>query len=170
MRIETIIKQYDFNLAYAQALVEDVHEDKMTFVPSVGLENHAAFTLGHLVSASAMLVEDLGGKFEMPENWEKLFIRKGPGDTTLPHPNKQLYPSKEALLFELEHQHEKVKRSLLSLNEAKLNEPFTWRFNRYFPSLLDLVVFMCLQHEAMHLGQLAAWRRAMGYTSALATL
>jgi hypothetical protein len=170
MTIEYIIKQYNFNLEYARALVQDLTNDQMTIIPSNGLENHPAFTLGHLISGSALLAEDLGGEFEMPDKWADIFLRKGPGDPRKPDPDKGKYPSKELLLGELEEQHNKVKKLLNSLDKKKLSEIIKWRFSSYMPTLLDIIVFMCINHEAMHLGQLAAWRRAMGLNSALGTL
>ena len=168
--LNTIINQYDFNLAYAKKLVEDLSDDQMTTIPSNGLVNHPAFTLGHLVSGSALLAEDLGAKFEMPDNWSDLFLRKGPGDPRLPDQDRNKYPSKLLLLKELEHQHNKVKDLLKNVDENKLNENIKWRYNSYMPTLLDVINFMCINHEAMHLGQLAAWRRAMNLPSALADL
>jgi len=170
MIIESIIVQYDFNLKYASALVHDLKEDQMTIIPANGLDNHPAFTLGHLVSGSALLAEDLGAAFEMPEDWVDLFLRKGPGDPRKPNPDKSKYPSKHLLLRELEDQHNKVKNLLNNLDKRKLSESIKWRFSSYMPTLLDIIVFMCVNHEAMHLGQLAAWRRAMGLNSALGTL
>jgi DinB superfamily len=170
MTLETIIKQYDFNLAYAEQLVWDVPNELMCELPAKGLENHPAFTLGHLVSGSALLVEDLGGKLEMPESWAELFARNGPGDARMPDLNKYAYPSKSELLNELERQHEKVKQLLSKMDAGKLNSNFSWRFSSYIPTLLDLITFMCITHEAMHLAQLAAWRRAMNLPSALARL
>ncbi|MGB5847034.1 MAG: DinB family protein [Ignavibacteriaceae bacterium] len=170
MTIESIIAQYDFNLEYAKALVNDLTGDQMTIIPATGLDNHPAFTLGHLVSGSALLAEDLGAAFEMLEDWVDLFLRKGPGDPRKPDLDKSKYPSKHLLLRELESQHNKVKMLLNNLDERKLSEIIKWRFSNYMPTLLDIIVFMCINHEAMHLGQLAAWRRAMGLTSALGTL
>ncbi len=168
MTLETIIKQYDFNLAYAKALVHDLTDEDMTVVPSNGLDNHPAFTLGHLVSGSADLARDLGSPFVMPKKWAELFVRTGPGDPRKPDPNKVKYPAKELLVKELQSQHDKVKGLLSEINEDRLVEPLKWSFSSYMPSLLDVVAFMCINHEAMHLGQLAAWRRAMGLPSALA--
>lgn len=170
MTLETIIKQYDFNLAYAVQLVGDVPNELMCELPAKGLENHPAFTLGHLVSGSAMLVEDLGGKSEIPETWAELFARNGPGDARMPDLNKNAYPSKAELLNELERQHEKVKQLLNKMEVSILNSSFAWRFSSYMPTLLDVVTFMCITHEAMHLAQLAAWRRAMNLPSALGRL
>ena len=168
--LKTVINQYDFNLDYAKKLVEDLNHSQKPILPSNGLDNHHAFTHGHLVTGSAMLAEDLGAKFEMPDNWADLFLRKGPGDPRKPDKDISKFPSKELLINELEHQHNKVKNLLKIADENKLRENIKWRFNSYMPTLLDLVIFMCINHEAMHLGQLAAWRRATGLTSALATM
>ncbi|MFC2103685.1 DinB family protein [Bacteroidota bacterium] len=168
--LNTVINQYDFNLDYAKKLVEDLNYDQMTVIPSIGLDNHPAFTIGHLVSGSALLAEDLGAKFEMPDNWSELFLRNGPGDPRKPDTDKSKYPSKQLLINELEHQHNKVKELLENVVANKLNENIKWRFNGYMPTLLDIVTFMCINHEAMHLGQLAAWRRAMNLSSALGSL
>lgn len=170
MNTTHIIRQYDSNLLYAYALVKDVTEEQMTVVPAKGLVNHPAWTLGHLVSGSAGLAEDFGSPFEMPEGWADLFLLKGPGDPRYPNPDKSLYPSKQELLDELTRQHNKVKNLLNNISEAALNENIKWRFSDQMPTLLDLVTFMCTTHEAMHLGQLAAWRRAMDLPLALATL
>lgn len=170
MTLETIFKQYDFNLDYAKALVQDLTDEQMTIIPSEGLVNHPAFTIGHLVSGSADLACDLGAKFEIPENWAYLFLRKGPGDPKYPDLDKSKYPSKHVLLTELEAQHNKVKQLLIDIKKNTLNKTIKWRFSSFMPTTLDLVTFMCINHEAMHLGQLAAWRRAMGLKSALAIL
>ena len=170
MAIDNIIKQYNFNLEYAKALVHDLTEEQMAIVPAPGLDNHPAFTLGHLVSGSADLAHDLGEDFEMPSGWAELFVRQGPGDPTKPNLDSKKYPSKKELLTELENQHNKVIRLLLSLEETRLNEPLKWRFANFMPTLGDVILFMCVNHEAMHLGQLAAWRRSMGLKSGLASV
>ena len=35
-----IIRQLDFNLAYAKKLVEDLSDEQMTVTPCIGFENH----------------------------------------------------------------------------------------------------------------------------------
>lgn len=170
MDLNLILHQFAFNLDYTRALVDDLTEDQMTMVPAPGLVNHPAFTLGHLISGCAVLAVDLGAEMLMPEGWADLFLRKGPGDPRMPNPDQGQYPSKKALLQELENQHERIKSLLLNIDPKKLEEPLSWRFSAYMPTLLDVVLFMCVNHEAMHLGQLAAWRRAMVLPSALARL
>ncbi len=53
---------------------------------------------------------------------------------------------------------------------ASLDAPVEWRFDGTLPTLADAAVFLAVTHEAQHLGQLAAWRRALGLPSALAAL
>lgn len=168
--LQHIINQYDFNLAFAKQLVQDLSAEQMTVIPAKGLVSHPAFTLGHLVSGSAMTAEDIGGDFKMPDGWKELFLRKGPGDPTLPDEDATKYPGKKELLDELEHQHELVKHHMLLLTPEQLKKPVKWRFHQYMPTILDLLCFMCVNHEAMHLGQLSAWRRAMDLPSALGAM
>jgi hypothetical protein len=165
--IAAIIRQLDFNLAYACKLVDDLSDEQMTESPFPGFENHPAFTLGHLVTGTALMIEDLGGKMELPAGWGELFIRKGPGDPGLPSPDKKIYPGKQQLLSEFGIQHDRLKKILLTLDQNKIDAPIKWRFSSFMPSAGDLTLFMCVNHEAMHLGQLAAWRRAMGMGTAL---
>lgn len=166
----SIIRQYDFNLAYAKILVADLSPRQMTMTPVDGLENHPSFTLGHLVSASAMVAEDLGAAPEISAGWHDLFSRNGPGDPRRPDPDKSKYPDKETLLLELNGQHEKVKKLLQQADDRQLAREIKWRFGYLMPTLLDVVIFFCINHEAMHLGQLSAWRRAMGLPPALTLL
>lgn len=168
--IDTILNQYDFNLAYAKRLVDDLSDEQMTTTPATGLVNHPAWTLGHLASASALLTEDLGAQTDFPKEWSELFLRKGPGDPTLPDPDTAKYPSKKDLLDELHRQHEKVKQLVRHQTDEDLKKAVQWKFSDHMPALYDVVVFFCVNHEAMHLGQLAAWRRAMDLGSALSRI
>lgn len=167
---ELILKQYHFNLKFAEQLVNDIPPDLMSKHAGNGLENHPSFTLGHLATASAMTAEDLGSSYEVPHGWKKLFQREGPGDPRLPDPDSAVYPSKKMLLDELKKQHEKVIDALNHADDEFLLNSCKWRFDTFFPTILDLATFMCISHESMHLSQLSAWRRAMGFPSALATL
>lgn len=71
------------------------------------------------------------------------------------------------MLLELEEQHETLKNNLLTVEKDKLVEKVKWRFASYIPTQLDVVLFMCINHEAMHLGQLSTRRRAMRLPSEL---
>lgn len=167
---DTIINLYNFNLLYAQQLVEDVDSHLMTKSGDPGFENHPAFTLGHLVSGSAMTSRYLGGPYDISKKWEELFKRNGPEDPRTPSGDIDSYPDKGELLAALSKQHQLVEDLILNLDENRFSEPAKWRFSNYLPTLGDLVYFMCVTHESMHLGQLAGWRRSQGLSSALAVL
>lgn len=168
--VAALHRQLDFNLAFSEMLVSDLSEEQMTTIPFLGFENHPSFTLGHLVTGTALMIEDLGGALHIPVGWSELFLRRGPGDPRLPASESRLYPKKEILLNELRNQHEELKKIISSYDIKQFDESIKWRFSVYMPTVLDLTLFMCVNHEAMHLGQLSAWRRAMKLPSALALL
>lgn len=157
----------EFNLAFARELVQDLDEAQMTICPGPGLENHPAFTLGHLVTAIALMNKYLDGDYQLPDGWEELFKRNGPGDPRKPEENKDAYPDKRTLLDELERQHEMLYATLDQYPEEAFAGAKEWRFSTYMPTQLDTSIFMLVNHSGMHLGQLSAWRRAMGLPSAL---
>lgn len=174
--MESAIKLYAWNLQYARALVADLSPEQCTESGGPGLENHPAWTIGHLVTGSDILAEDLGLPLDLPAGWRDLFQRRGPGDPRLPDPEPENYPPMAALLAELERQHARVEmawREMLTAEGAEdtgLSAPLAWRFGAALPTLGDATVFLAVSHEAMHLGQLAAWRRAHGLPSALGSL
>jgi len=165
--ITILIRQLDYNYLLAQELVKDVSEKLMTHIPSPGLENHPAFTLGHLAVARSMIINYLGAEPEIPELWIELFKRNGPGDPRLPEKDSSKYPTKEMLIHELDKQHRKLKETLNRTNPVTLKESQDWRFSNHFPTKLECIIFMCINHESMHLGQLSAWRRTVNLPSAL---
>jgi hypothetical protein len=167
--IDMILKIYEFNLRYAEKLVVDVPGEMMCRGGGLGLENHPAFTLGHLVMGSAHAAEALGYELDAPEGWAELFDRTGPGDPRVPEHGGTHWPSRTMLLEELKRQHDRVAFGLGEVDAGVLARPVEWRLKDKMPTVGDLVSFLCTTHEASHLGQLAAWRRAMHMPSALAT-
>ena len=164
--VELMTRMLDFNLAYARLLVADLDAGQMVAGGGPGAENHPAFTLGHLVMAAARTRAMLGGEFDVPPGWEALFDREGPADRRLP--GEGPYPSREALLGELERQTGLLKAVLADASDAQLDDAVVWRFSDRLPSTRDAAGFMTISHAALHLGQMAAWRRAMGLRAALA--
>ena len=155
-----------WNLAYARELVRDVPPELWTQGRAPGLENHPAWTIGHLITGAALTAADLGRPRELPPGWRDLFERRGPGDPRLPDRTAE-YPSAETLLDELEALHDRIREGLASIDAERLAQREEWRFDSLLPTLRDSTLFMTIAHESMHLGQLAAWRRAHGLPSAL---
>ncbi len=167
---DSILMAYAWNLLYARQMTADLSADQWTRHGGPGLENHATWTLGHLVTGSDMLAEDLGLKREAPETWRELFERRGPGDPRLPTRDLEAYPPGETVLAELDRQHHRVSERWATMTEEELAVSVPWRFEGLFPTVRGVALFMAVTHEALHLGQLAAWRRCLGLPSALAVL
>ena len=174
--MDSAFRLYAWNLEYAKALVADLSDAQCTESLGPGFENHPAWTIGHLVTGSDLLAFDLGLERDLPEGWQVLFERRGPGDKRLPDLDRNAYPPMEALLTELSCQHLRVERAWRAKQAegeaggAGLTAPMKWRFDDALPTLNDAALFLAVSHEAMHLGQLASWRRALGLPSALNSL
>lgn len=167
---EVALAAYAWNLRYARELVADLEPAQWTRPAGPGLENHATWTLGHLVTGSDMLAEDLGLVREVADDWRELFERRGPGDPRLPASDPDAYPDGPRVLDELARQHARVAARWASLSPAEAARPVRWRFDGEFPTTAGVALFLAVSHEAMHLGQLAAWRRGLGLPSALGRL
>ena len=168
--IEQTLSAYRFSLAYARELVRDVDDNAMYRSFGDGLENTPGFTLGHLSIASAMMAEYLGDSYDVPTGWDDLFRRTGPGDSRRGVQSDRERPSKALLLAELTRLHDDVTSRVRAMSPSEFQKPVEWRLSKYYPTLGGLLSFMCVTHEAMHLAQVAAWRRAAGLDSALARM
>ena len=153
---------YGFNLNYAERLVKDVAADQMAAQPG-GVINHPAWSLGHLVVSADYLGQLLGLESNLPEGWGETFKTGGE-----PSGDVSAYPSKEEILRALKEQHARNTEAVKAIDASRFAEPHPNEARRkYFPTRGDQIVFMMTSHEMDHLGQIAAWRRAMGLGSAL---
>lgn len=152
---------YQFNLQYAEQLVKDVPADQMAAQPS-GVINHPAWSLGHLVVSSNHLAQILGLQSNLPDGWGETFKTGGE-----PSGDLSEYPTKRRLLDSLKAQHVRNIEAVRRFDTARFAEPHPNEGMRnYFPTVGDMIVFMMTAHEMDHLGQVAAWRRAMGLGAA----
>ena len=152
-----VLHAYKMNLGFARRLVGDVPADQMCAQPH-GLMNHPVWSLGHLVVAADHVGQALGLSSDLPAGWEDKF---GPGGT--PSPDRALYPGKDDLLRVMEQQHARVAQALSDADAAALAQPLAnEKMRAHFPTVGDFAIFLMTSHEMDHLGQIAAWRRAMG--------
>ena len=157
---EHLLFTYKFNLGHLESIVKDLTDEQMVQQPH-GVVNHPAWTLCHLASASNHTGVALGLESTFPADWEAAAKTGG-----VPVADSLQYPSKQALLGELKKQHERVAEAVANADPAVFAKEFPdEKTRKVFPKMGDFVDYLLSAHEAGHIGQLAAWRRAMGLAS-----
>ena len=154
---EHLLFTYKFNLGHLESLVKDLTDEQMVQQPH-GVVNHPTWTLCHLASSSNYIAKTFGLESTFPADWdEALKASKTPsGDASQ-------YPSRDALLAELKTQHARVAEAVANADPAVFAKEYPdERMRKYFPTIGDMANYMLAAHEGTHIGQLAAWRRAMG--------
>lgn len=151
---------YGSLLDYARKLVDDVPDAAFTEQPIPEL-NHPAWVLGHLAFVASYALKNFGQAMLVDESYAKLF---GPGSK--PVPDRGVYPSKEALLAAYEAGHAAVDTAVANLTAEQLSAPNpVRRLAHRLPTMTGFVGHILTSHEAIHLGQLSAWRRVTGRSS-----
>jgi hypothetical protein len=103
-----------------------------------------------------MIGEELAIPSWLPDEWGSLF---GTG-TTL---NAAGYPTKDELVAALSFGQSMLIGWLDDWTDTDLDQPLPdVRYREVFPTLGSAVLHILTVHTAVHLGQLSAWRRAMG--------
>lgn len=157
-------KLYDFQLDYARLLVRDIDDARLAEQPVSGM-NHGAWILGHMAISTDFALPLFGEPKVCSEDWHARF---GPGSVV--QTDRGAYPGKEELLDALARGHEAVARaSMIATPEAmeRLHPVEIAFLKQSLPTVGDLVSHLMTTHEAIHLGQLSAWRRALGMPGVL---
>ena len=158
--IQHLLFVHKFNLDRASELVADLSDEQMVEQPQ-GVINHPAWTLGRLAFVEHYLAVTLGAEPSLPDGWVDHFPTGG-----TPSGDAADYPSKEEILGQLEAQHDRVAQAVAEADPTVFEQAFPDEpTRRRFPTIGDFTAFLMTSHEAGHLGQIAAWRRAMGIGS-----
>ncbi len=72
---DTILRAYAWNLEFARQLTADLSADQWTRHAVEGLENHAAWTLGHLVTGSDLLARLASVRKHVRETYDRVIER-----------------------------------------------------------------------------------------------
>jgi hypothetical protein len=146
------------NREYALRLVRELEPDQWLAQPVPGhTMNHPAWILSHLnvyaPIVSAMLRRE---GFEDPiehRHGQKSKVSMDAGE----------YLTGEELLAEYVRLHDEALLSLEAADDSVFGEPNPLeRWRVVHPTVGDMLVTLMVKHESGHLGQLSAWRRAMG--------
>lgn len=149
---------WEANGRYGLALVADLRDDQMTAQPVPGVTmNHASWVLAHLnvyaPIASAMLRRE---PFDDPADH-----RYGRKSKVINDPRE--YPAMSQLVSDYAMLHADTLAALDEADDAVFGEPTPLeRWRNAQPRVGDMLVSLMVKHESTHLGQLSAWRRALG--------
>lgn len=142
---------------FAKSLVKDVDDADMARQPFEGA-NHPAWILGHIIVSTDGVLKLLGHKPTAPPEWQPLF---GRGSTV--SSDRAAYPSKEKLLAALEIVFDRATAAAVEASADQVAGPHHVELlQRGLPTKGDLIAMLLTTHVAQHLGQLSAWRRALG--------
>ena len=144
------------NAEYARMHLEDVTSEQWC-EQAEGLGMHPASIVGHVAVNYAMVRMMLGDELDLPDGWSDLFA-----GTAAATAEASAYPAKDELLAALADQRGRILARLEAASADDLAQPTPHEEARKFiPTVGDGLVLVLTIHEALHLGQLSAWRRAM---------
>ncbi len=156
--LDHVIYLYDFNLKYANNLLKGIPE-VLLCQQTAGIKNHPLWQIGHLANSSNNGCKMLGLEDQVPNEWPDLF-----GIGSQPVNDSTLYPSLNQVWQVLEDQHDRLSHFMQTADLAILKKPQPWdRLKSMFPTIGSFVCHIMTTHEANHLGQLSAWRKANGF-------
>ncbi len=153
---------------YAEQLLAGVTPENCARFAAPGGEmvksNHAAFVLGHLSLYPIRTMQCLKlppGSTEYPSQYEALFKA---GVDCRDDPAGRIYPPLEELKTLFFEAHKAAIAAVESAPDEAFDapNPATGRLRELFPTIGAALNFYLIGHVELHLGQLSAWRRAMG--------
>jgi len=163
--IDIILGPARVSLGYGGMLVKDIPAERFAFRPHPTM-NHPAFCIGHLSLYPNRVLDFVGRKDLMVERsgWPELFKA---GVACVDDDGR--YPAKDELVGYYTERHEAVLNALADVDESVLAQPnpVEGRFRQMCPTVGIAVNFMLNAHHMSHLGQISAWRRAVGLPSVM---
>ncbi len=157
---EQLLQAAAVNVDYARRLVDDLAEDQMAAQPAPGM-NHAAWVLGHLAYVFDSMISVWGQEPSMSKEWKQLF-----NVPSKPQPERDKYPSKAELWDAYQAAYQRIVDVVKTASEEDLAREFpNPRLRASLPTVGVAMIHILTTHQGQHLGQLSAWRRALGLPS-----
>lgn len=141
--------------SYADSILSDITAEECCRQPWPGA-NHAAWTVGHMAIALDRHAAFVGAESKLGE-WKALF-----GKGSEPKTDASEYPPWEDLVQGFRDACGRMTDAAAAATPEQLAVENTYVSPETMPTIGDFVTFSMTAHTAMHLGQLAAWRRALG--------
>lgn len=124
-----------------------------------GVKNHPVWTMGHIALTLNGMVQWMGGTSAFDqEKWGKLF-----GGGSQPVADAKAYPSPQELMQTVQKLYAQASEMYLKAPSEVLRGPNPRaEIMPMCTTLGSMVVFLMSAHMSEHIGQISAWRRAMG--------
>ena len=160
---------YEVHTAYGAALAADIPEDRLADRPHPGM-NPPVWLLGHVAvvgNFALSLLDGLGidapdgeaGPVDLP-GWREHF---GVGTEPLVYADGFAPPTGDELRAAVARTHARFLAATAHVTPEMLTEPLPIeRLAARFPTHGDILTHLLTSHDAVHWGQLSAWRRAAG--------
>jgi hypothetical protein len=146
------------NAAYSLRLVGDLFDTQMTAQPIPGrVLNHPAWILSHLTLYTTIAAAMLRNT-PFPDPADHIY-----GAKSEPLADPAAYSPRTLLTAQFKAAHDDAEAALTAAGDsvfASVTPLERWR--ALHPTTGDMLVTLMVKHESAHLGQLSAWRRAMG--------
>ena len=159
--IEFLLRSWSQQRDYAVRLTADLSDADMVAQPIRGVVmNHPAWVLGHLSAYPPVLTAMLS-RLVPADPKDHPF-----GKDSKPQSDLSMYGSKEAVVTDYLRVHDELAATFERIDPAVLADPIgVPRWRERFATVAHACVYLMTTHEATHLGQLSAWRRAGGRPS-----
>jgi hypothetical protein len=154
-------------LGYAEKLTTGIPADKFARFAEVGGQtiesNHPAFVLGHLSIYPSRVITELGGDDSVVTPSDKYEALFSPSATCLDDPEGKLYPAMDEIKEKFFAAHHAAIEILLTADDAAFTvENPNEKMRDKFATKGSMHAFYLGGHLMIHMGQISAWRRAMG--------
>jgi hypothetical protein len=160
-----ILDGLNIALRYAEMLVKDIPAEKFAHMPHPSM-NHPAFCMGHLsiYPDKALMLLGMDDRIAEKPGYAELFeasttCRNDPG----------IYPPKDEIVAYFFDRHQAIQHALGEVAESTLAQPYSGegRAASMFRTVGSAANFYMNSHNMLHLGQISAWRRAVGLPSVM---
>ena len=161
--IDGLLFAWQKNSDYGSGLVSDLSEAQMTLQPAPegkSPANHPAWVLSHL-NVYIPIIESLiqGKAFDDPKGHQF-------GMQSKPESDASIYAARQQLIEEYVAGHQRVTSLLKDAGAASLEQDVLLeRWKPVMPKTGIALLYLMLNHENVHLGQVSAWRRIQGMPS-----
>ena len=151
---------YRVHTDYGESLTADVPADRFDEVPAAGM-NPPVWILGHVAIVGNFGLSLVGAEQVDLPGWRENF---GRGSRPLKYAEAFTPPGKEELRHAVRQTHDRFLAATADVPAEMLERPNPMdALAERFPKLGDLLTHILTAHDAVHWGQLSAWRRAAGF-------